>query len=142
MSVGLRILTSFGAVLLVVYLALRQFRSGGVQGTDIVEALAIAMTPLLLPGAAEMVLKAFGGQALPIFNQPEDRMTLFFGRAAVISGIAYGNFLALRRAGRTSAGRSRPFQRSSRAAQSVTISSKIAAAGRTLSRRPTTWPTK
>lgn len=56
------------------------------------------MTPLLLPGAAEMVFKAFGGETLPIFNQPEDRMTLFFGGAAVISGIAYGNFLALRRA--------------------------------------------
>jgi hypothetical protein len=86
------------AVLLIVYLVLRQTRSDGIQFPDFLDAVALALGPLVLPGAAEMIYKALGGDALPIFNGPEDRLALFVGGAAVIGGVAFGNFTALRRA--------------------------------------------
>ena len=98
MSIGYRILLGSGAALRVIHLAVRQFRSHGVRFTDLGEAVSLALTPIVLPGAAEMILKAFGGAALPIFNRPEDRLALIIGGAAVIGAIAYCNFLALERA--------------------------------------------
>jgi hypothetical protein len=87
-----------GAALLLIHLAVRQFRSRGVRFSDLGEAVSLALTPIVLPGATEMILKAFGGETLPIFNGPEDRLALFIGGAAVIAGIAYCNFLAFERA--------------------------------------------
>jgi hypothetical protein len=89
---------SVGAALLVVNLLVRQFRSEGIQAPDIFEAVGVAGSPILLPGAIEMMFKAFGGEALPIFNRPEDRLALFIGGAVVLTAIAYGNFLAFGRA--------------------------------------------
>jgi hypothetical protein len=89
---------SLGVALMFANLLLRQLRSEGLQAQDIVEAVAVASSPLLLPGSAAMVFKAFGGEALPIFNRPEDRLALFFGGAVVLAGIVYSNFLAFDRA--------------------------------------------
>jgi hypothetical protein len=99
-SIGLRILIGTGAVFLVIVLVLRQLRSEGIQGPDILEAVGVAALPLLFPGAAEMILKSLGGDVLPMFNRPEDRLALFLGGAGVLAGIVYGNLLALRRAWR------------------------------------------
>jgi hypothetical protein len=98
MAGGLRIAVTAGVVLLIAYLALRQMRSNGIQFPDFLEAVGLAVTPLLLPGAVEMIVKALGGGMLPIFNDPEDRIALFLGGAAVISAVAYGGFAALHRA--------------------------------------------
>jgi hypothetical protein len=93
-----RIAVSSGVALLIVYLILRHVRSEGIRLSDVLEAVGMAATPLLLPGALEMMVKALGGEMLPIFNEPEDRIALFLGGAAVISAIAYGDLSAFNRA--------------------------------------------
>jgi hypothetical protein len=54
------------------YLLIRGFRSPGITGSDVVEAVGLALTTLFVPGATEMIVKAFGRRELPIFNAAED----------------------------------------------------------------------
>lgn len=58
----------------------------------------MAVTPLFLPGAAEMIVKAFGKETLPLFNSAEDRVALIFGGVILIAAFLYGNFIAIQRA--------------------------------------------
>jgi hypothetical protein len=104
MSGELRCALIVGVVLAFVYLAFRHFRSEGIQGTDVAEAGGIAVTPLFIPGAIEMVVKAFGGATLPIFNSAEDRVALVFGGLILIVAFLYGNLIALQRAWRNKRG--------------------------------------
>jgi RsiW-degrading membrane proteinase PrsW (M82 family) len=96
MSGPVQIAVVAGLVLLLVHVSLRRFGSRDVRVSELFQIVALAISPLLLPGATEMVFKALGRSALPIFNTDEDRLTLILGAAAVIAGIVEENIKALR----------------------------------------------
>jgi hypothetical protein len=77
---------------------MRLARSQGITGTDVVEAVGLAMMPSFVPGAIEMIIKAFGRPELPIFNAAEDRMALTIGGAMLIVTFIYCNVTAFRQA--------------------------------------------
>jgi hypothetical protein len=96
MSGPVQVAVVAGLVLLLVHVSLRQFGSRDVRVSELFQIVALTISPLLLPGAAEMVLRALGRSPLPIFNTAEDRLTLILGAAAVIAGIVDENIKALR----------------------------------------------
>jgi hypothetical protein len=98
MSDGFRAAIAVGIAIAVVHLILRQVRSGGIQFPDFLEAVGLAATPLVVPGAVEMIIEAFGTETLPIFNKAEDRVALILGGAILIGAVAYGDLVALHRA--------------------------------------------
>jgi hypothetical protein len=98
MSDALRAALAAGFLLAAVYLLVRAIRSKGIIGSDVVEAVGLALTPLFIPGAIEMIVKAFGRATLPIFNNAEDRVALTVGGLILIAVFLYGNFVALRKA--------------------------------------------
>ena len=95
MSGPVQIAVVAGLVLLLVHVSLRRFGSRDVRVSELFQIVALAISLLLLPGATEMVFKALGRSALPIFNTGEDRLTLILGAAAVIAGIVEENIKAL-----------------------------------------------
>ncbi|HEY2054119.1 MAG TPA: hypothetical protein VGH14_09320 [Solirubrobacterales bacterium] len=98
MPATLRVTVIVGMVLVFAQLSLRQIRSREVRLEDLFEAIVLALGPVVLPGAAEMIVKALGGDTLPIFNTAEDRLALIIGGAAVIAAITQVTLMALRRA--------------------------------------------
>jgi RsiW-degrading membrane proteinase PrsW (M82 family) len=96
MSGPVQIAVAAGLVLLLVHVSLRRFGSREVRVSELFQIVALAISLLLLPGATEMVFRALGRSALPIFNTGEDRLTLILGAAAVIAGIVEENIKALR----------------------------------------------
>jgi hypothetical protein len=96
MSGPVQIAVVAGLVLLLVHVSLRRFGSREVRVSELFQIVALTISPLLLPGAAEMVFRALGRSPLPIFNTAEDRLTLILGAAAVIAGIVDENIKALR----------------------------------------------
>jgi hypothetical protein len=98
MSDVLRAALAFGVLIPGAYLLIRAFRSRGITGSDVVEAVGLALTTLFVPGATEMIVKAFGRRELPIFNAAEDRMALTIGGAMLIVTFIYCNVTAFRQA--------------------------------------------
>ena len=96
MSGPVQIAVVAGLVLLLVHVSLRRLGSRDVRAGELFQIVALAISLLLLPGAAEMVFRALGRSPLPIFNTPEDRLTLILGAAAVIAGVVEENIKALR----------------------------------------------
>jgi RsiW-degrading membrane proteinase PrsW (M82 family) len=96
MSGPVQIAVLAGVVLLLVHFSLRRCGSRDVRVSELFQIVALAISLLLLPGAAEMVFRALGRSPLPIFNTAEDRLTLILGAAAVIAGIVDENIKALR----------------------------------------------
>jgi RsiW-degrading membrane proteinase PrsW (M82 family) len=96
MSGPVQIAVVAGMVLLLVHVSLRRFGSRDVRAGELFQIVTLAISLLLLPGAAEMAFRALGRSSLPLFNTPEDRLTLVFGAAAVIAGVVEENIKALR----------------------------------------------
>jgi hypothetical protein len=96
MSGPVQIAVVAGLVLLLVHVSLRRLGSREVRANELFQIAVLVISPLLLPGAAEMVFRALGRSPLPIFNTPEDRLTLILGAAAVIAGVVEENIEALR----------------------------------------------
>jgi RsiW-degrading membrane proteinase PrsW (M82 family) len=96
MSGPVQIAVVAGLVLLLVHVSLRRFGSRGVRASELFQIVVLAMSPSLLPGATEMVFRALGRSALPIFNTGEDRLTLILAAAALIAGVVEENIKALR----------------------------------------------
>jgi RsiW-degrading membrane proteinase PrsW (M82 family) len=96
MSGPVQIAVVAGMVLLLVHVSLRRFGSRDVRAGELFQIVALAISLLLLPGAAEMAFRALGRSSLPLSNTPEDRLTLVFGAAAVIAGVVEENIKALR----------------------------------------------
>jgi hypothetical protein len=63
----LRAALALGALTSCAYLLMRLARSRGITGTDVVEAVGLAVMPSFVPGAIAMIIKAFGRPELPIF---------------------------------------------------------------------------
>jgi hypothetical protein len=98
MSDVLRAALALGVLTSCAYLLMRVVRSQGITGSDVVEAVGLALTPSFVPGAIEMIVKAFGRPELPIFNAAEDRMALTIGGAMLIVTFFYCNIAAFRQA--------------------------------------------
>jgi hypothetical protein len=98
MSNVFRAALALGVLTASVYLLMRATRSRGITGGDVVDAVGLALTPSFLPGAIEMILKAFGRPELPIFNAPEDRIALTIGGAMLIAAFLYCNVTAIQQA--------------------------------------------
>ena len=102
MPAAVRIALYSGIFLAVVYLVIRVGRSKRqLQGSDLCEAVGLALAPSPVPGAVMMIVKAFESETLPIFNGLEDRLALILGGAMLIGTFFYGSAIALRKAWRS-----------------------------------------
>jgi hypothetical protein len=107
MTDEVRLALLVGIALGVLYLVILGWRRKGLKGSHISEAVGLTFTPFPIPGAVEMIYKAFGKSPLPIFNEPESRAALVIGGLLLIAAFIYGAFVAINRA-RLAPKRSKP----------------------------------
>lgn len=84
----------FGIVAGVLYLAILLWRHKGLKGSHIPEAITLVFVPFPIPGALEMIYKAFGKNPLPIFNDAESRAALILGGMMLIATFIYSLYVA------------------------------------------------
>jgi hypothetical protein len=98
MTDEVRLALLIGVVLGAIYLVILGWRRKGLKASHISEAVGLVFTPFPIPGAVEMIYKAFGKNPLPIFNEPESRAALIIGGVLLIAAFVYGAFVAINRA--------------------------------------------
>jgi hypothetical protein len=99
LSSNLQIAFFAGLALAAIYIVGRTVRHGGVSWpiTDLFEAITLAIAPLPVPGAVEMLGKATQKGELPILNSVESRIALGFGGALLITAIVFTAVVGLKR---------------------------------------------
>jgi hypothetical protein len=98
MSNAVRVALIVGIVLGIAYILVVLLRRRELKGGEICEAIGLALSPFPIPGAAEMIYKAFDRDTLPIFNSPENRAALIIGGILLIATFLYSLYVAVSKA--------------------------------------------
>jgi hypothetical protein len=97
---AVRISLYVGVFLGLAYIGFVLWRRREIKGSEISEALGLAITPFPIPGAVKMVYRAMASKPLPVFNNVENRVALVFGGSFLIVSFLYGLYAAVQRAAR------------------------------------------
>jgi hypothetical protein len=103
MSVALRVALISSVALAGIYVAILTIRHRGLGWpvTYLFEAVALVLAPLPVPGATEMAWKSLQSDPLPVFNEAESRVALFFGGSLLVAAALYTVVFSFHRAWRS-----------------------------------------